>query len=87
MYTEKELMEKASNLSFKNRDMIRKSSKCGCYSCCQIYDAEYVWEYVDAGMTALCPMCYIDSVLPDACGIDLDEKLLERLKEKWFGDN
>ena len=84
MYTEKELMEKASELSFKNRDMVDKSSKCGCYACCQIYDAKYVWEYVDDGETALCPMCYMDSVLADASGVQLDVIELEHLRYKWF---
>lgn len=84
MYTEKELMEKASELSFKNRDMVDKSSKCGCYACCQIYDAKYVWEYVDDGETALCPICYIDSVLPDASGVKLNNTILNKLRKKWF---
>lgn len=84
MYTEKELLEKASELSFKNREMVEKSGQCGCYYCCKIYDAKLVWEYVDDDKTALCPMCYIDSVLPDACGVKLEKKVLEKLREKWF---
>lgn len=82
MLNEKELLEKASELSFKNREMVEKSSKCGCYYCCKIIDTKLVWEYIDDGETALCPMCYINSVLPDACGMKLDEGMLEKLREK-----
>lgn len=84
MHSENELLEKACELSFKNREMVEKSAKCGCYNCCKIYDAKLVWEYVDDGETALCPMCYIDSVLPDTCGVKLDGEMLKKLQEKWF---
>lgn len=83
---QKEILELASNASFQNEGLVKKSKKCGCYSCLEIYEAVKVVQYIDdKGIgTARCPYCGIDAVIPDASGIVLEEKLLQSLQEKWF---
>ena len=35
------------------------------------------------GKTAHCPKCEYDSVIGDACGLELTNELLKKLKEYW----
>ena len=36
------------------------------------------------GITALCPLCGIDSVIPEAPGAPLTTGLLEEMRAHWF---
>jgi hypothetical protein len=61
---------------------------CGCFYCLETFPAEEVEEYVDKFcgecITALCPRCGIDAVLPDADWKDLSRELLEKLHLRAF---
>ncbi len=67
-----------------NREEIEHSQYCGCIYCERIYQAEDIDDYIDNGQTALCPYCDCDSVIGDGSGIELNEKLLDKLNKKYF---
>lgn len=52
-----------SQRSFKGRIELEKAEKCGCFYCLHIYSPKDVIEYVDNKLTAICPLCGIDSVV------------------------
>ena len=57
----------------RHRDQIERSATCGCFYCLAMFPPAEILDWVDgpldagldAGVTALCPRCGIDSVLPD----------------------
>jgi hypothetical protein len=55
----------AMNKSFHNRSLVELAQKCGCYSCCNTFDTNSIKEWTDDNDTAICPICNIDSVIPD----------------------
>ena len=74
----------AAQLAFKNRAAVEKSEACGCYYCGQIFPGKEVKEYTDAGMTALCPHCGVDSVLSSAQNVAVCEDTLKKSHDFWF---
>ena len=75
----------ASETSIHNRPKIQESCFVGCYYCRNQYHASLIKEYIDeAEDTAICPMCGIDAVLPDASGLPVTEiRYLEHMH--WYG--
>ena len=61
-------LQTAHKLSYKNKDTIQSSTKCGCFYCLEIYDtniltpADFVAES-DGSFTVFCPKCGIDAVI------------------------
>ena len=64
-----------------NEDWVRNSSVSACFYCYAFFPSEQVDEWWDrfGRMTAVCPCCGIDSVLPEAPGILLDETLVRTM--------
>ncbi len=83
--------QRLHDLSFENEKLLLESSKCGCYYCGRIFSPSEVTEWINDlhGRTALCPYCGIDAVLQEAAdgSYVLDEKLLRRMNNLWFGLN
>lgn len=50
--------------SFKNRESLDEHAQCSCYSCQQVIEVTKVTSYVDGGLTAICPECRVDALLP-----------------------
>ncbi len=82
-------------LSSNHRELIAKSSLCGCFYCEKMFKPPEIRAWVDRsdpvesdglGQTALCPYCGIDSVIPDSAGSDLTPDLLARMKTNYFGN-
>lgn len=81
------------NLSSSHRDAVLKSDRCGCFYCGSFFPASEVEEWtIEPGfgaVTALCPRCEIDAVLPSSAvkeaGFELDPALLSQMKDYWFG--
>ncbi len=71
--------------SYKNKEEILNSKVCGCFYCGSIFSATEISDWVmDNPPTAQCPHCCIDSVIGDASGIDVTEKLLNELHKRYF---
>jgi len=68
--------------SFKNREAIAAGERCGCFHCLAEFAPGEIREWADDGMTALCPRCGIDSVIPLAPGIDA--AFLEHMQARWW---
>ena len=71
--------------SYKNKEILLKSTDCGCFSCVTIFPPSSIKRWIDNGETAMCPFCGVDAVLGDATESVTLARLRE-LKEYWFGD-
>jgi hypothetical protein len=75
--------------SARHRVEVMAAENCGCFYCCAQFVPREITDWVDpvsddmqAGTTALCPKCGIDSVIPMEAGIDAE--FLRRMKRHWF---
>jgi hypothetical protein len=53
-----------SDNSRHNRSRMIPGTICGCFHCQTIFLAEEVSRWIDDELTALCPRCGVDAVLP-----------------------
>lgn len=76
-----------------HRDLLARSDKAGCFYCKAIFAPSEIKHWIDApqdsgdldsGVTALCPRCGIDAVLPSAAPISLTPELLAEMRRFWF---
>jgi hypothetical protein len=76
-----------------NREALAHSRQAGCFSCLEIYPANEVTDWCGektrdtgaiVGVTALCPRCGVDALLPSAT-VDLTPSVLARMKRRWLG--
>jgi hypothetical protein len=81
------LLKDAHKQCSYHRDAVMSSDRCGCFYCLEVYPPTEVREWTDAGQTALCPKCGIDSVLASASGYPLEGAFMQEMYEHWFGDH
>ena len=81
-----------------HREFLAQSERAGCFFCLSIFPPAEIREWIDepdttpgatgapvpGGVTALCPRCGIDAVLPSA-KVALDTGLLREMAEHFFG--
>ncbi len=69
-----------------NQSDLRQSQRAGCFYCLAVFDAKEVKEWIPdkTDMTALCPRCGIDSVIPENAGFPLTEEFLREMYDHWF---
>jgi hypothetical protein len=87
-------LEQIHKASSRHRERIERSTICGCFYCLAAYPPGEIKDWVDGardgedldkGVTALCPRCGIDSVLPDdVSGAPITPELLEAMHAYWF---
>lgn len=80
----REEMKRLHSYTLRNRKEIEASDNCVCISCCEVFYASDVEDYIDEGETALCPICGIDAVIGDCTGISMDSKTLNELNKEFF---
>lgn len=80
----KEEMKRIHSHTLRNRKEIEASKTCGCISCCEIFNASEVEDYIDEGETSLCPICGIDAVIGDSTGVSMDSNTLSELNKEFF---
>lgn len=80
------ILKDAHKYSSCHEELIRKSEKCGCFSCNRIFPAYEVEDFLkdSGGRTATCPRCFMDTVLPDSCPYELTEEFLKQMGKRWF---
>jgi len=71
--------------AFKSREELMNSDICGCFYCLKMFPPNQIKDWVDDGLTALCPECSIDSVIGSASGFTIDITLLREMEKYWFG--
>jgi len=75
----------AHKCSIQHRRQIKASKFCGCFHCRRIFPRNEVRQWMDAGTTAICPLCGIDSVIGDASGFPVTKDFLTKMCQVWFG--
>ena len=73
-------IDNVTRFSFNNVEELDRTEMCGCYFCIRIFPVSEVTDFVDNGITALCPNCDIDAILPGVTSIPF----LEAACERWF---
>jgi hypothetical protein len=78
----------------RHRDQVQRSRQCGCFYCLATFTPGEIRDWVDppdseenepSGVTALCPRCGIDAVLPDDIpGAPITASLLAEMRCYWF---
>jgi hypothetical protein len=76
-------LDQAHEYSSNHKKMVLNSKKVGCFYCLRTYRPSKIKEWIDAGETALCGFCGIDSVLPSFYGMTGPE-FLQAMYDKWF---
>jgi hypothetical protein len=69
---------------FRNREELQSSRVAGCFYCLRRFAPEEIDVWHDAGITAECPYCNIDSVIGDASGIPMSDDFLEAMHARFF---
>ncbi len=79
---------RAHRHSIKHREEILASDLCGCFYCLEVFPPSTIGTWVDmsndAGQTALCPHCSVDSVIGSKSGYSLTDEFLRRMHTHWF---
>ena len=80
---------KAHEHCTNNKRELENSKKCACLYCFDFYDPKEILEDKDAmwadESTALCAKCGIDSVIGDASGFPIGDKIfIELMGFEWF---
>jgi hypothetical protein len=87
-------LESIHKYSMRHRALLERSERAGCFYCEVIFAPAEITEWVDGsqvetgntddGVTALCPHCGIDAVLPSAAPIPLDAGMLREMHYHFF---
>lgn len=81
-------LEALQRLSSRNRESVQGTRQCGCFHCLRTFEASAIKEWVPESdgleVTALCPFCGIDSVLPARVGAPIDADILKAMHAYWF---
>ena len=87
-------LESIHKHSSKHRDILAHSERAGCFYCQTFFPPAEIMDWADGpqvdtgdtanGITALCPRCGIDAVLPSAAPIALDETVLAEMHHYFF---
>lgn len=82
--------------SAHHRRELEASALCGCFYCLATFVPAAIEEWIDepldasedsewdAGVTALCPCCGIDSVIGSASGFPITAEFLTDMHSRWF---
>jgi hypothetical protein len=80
----------------RHRDLLAKSEAAGCFHCGAIFAPSEIVDWIDeppapqsgsvtaGGVTALCPRCGMDAVLPSVT-VTLSSELLVQMANHYFG--
>ena len=87
-------LESIHKHSSRHRELLARSERAGCFYCQRFFSPSEITEWVDGhqvetgdtadGVTALCPHCGIDAVLPSSAPIPLDAATLAQMHQRFF---
>ena len=81
---------KAHEFSSNHMDKLKNDKVCGCFCCLAIYSPSKIKEWIkanndcDKNGTAICPYCYVDSVIGESSGFPITKEFLKKMNEHWF---
>lgn len=87
-------LESIHRFSSRHRSLLAQSDRAGCFHCQRLFRPDEVEDWIDGrqvdtgdtadGVTALCPYCGIDAVLPSAAPIPLSAETLAEMRTYFF---
>ena len=80
---------KAHSACTGNEESVKKSKQCGCFFCGRIYAPGEIKEWCGEGggeKTAICPYCFVDSVIGDESGYPVTKEFLGEMYQVFFGE-
>lgn len=77
-------LHKAHKHCSMNKKALANSQVAGCFYCCKIFSPKLIKEWIDSGKTAICPLCGIDSVLPESNDYTIEPEFLKEMASEWF---
>jgi hypothetical protein len=85
----KDQLQRAHQASVFNRALVQACSQVGGFYCLAILPVESVKRWCDSrpksDLTALCPLCRIDALLPEAAGFPLTRQFIVAMQAFWSG--
>ncbi len=72
--------------SLKNLPQLGGASGAACFHCLRFFPVERIFRWTDEGLTALCPHCAVDAVLPVSPGFPVSPELLGLMHRVFFED-
>ena len=84
-----EYLRTAHKHSSNNKKEILESEVCCCFNCLQTFYPKEIFNWCDEdnpnGATAMCPYCYVDSVIGSKSGYPVnDPNFAEEMYRYWF---
>lgn len=74
-----------------NKEQVIKAHTCGCFFCKKIFLSTEIqrWEFNRYGVTALCPYCEKDAIVPESESgeYELSQSLLEEMHIRYFPES
>src|SRR4051812_49015519 len=77
-----------------HRELMERSERAGCFHCQKIFSPVEIVAWIEGrqletnnledGVSALCPRCGVNTVLPSAADIVLDRSLLAAMRYHYF---
>lgn len=83
---------KAHRFSCNHKPELEKDNICGCFYCLKIFKPSEIEDWLfgdndcDRRGTAVCPYCFVDSVIGESSGFPITKEFMEIMNERWFGD-
>jgi len=77
-------LQRAFSHASRHRASINASSLCGCFFCKSLFHPIAITDWIETGITALCPKCRTPSVIGSASGFIITEAFLEEMRQRWF---
>lgn len=77
-------LEELHKMTLQNKELLKKASHIGCFSCGNRIEYKDIEFYIDRIMTAICPYCSVDSLIPlDSRKENEQDKLLKDMHEYY----
>ncbi len=87
-------LESIHTFASQHRKLLSLSKHAGCFHCCATFAPSEIVEWIDEPrgatgesaerVTALCPRCGIDAVLPSLSYYPLTDAMLAEMQHHWF---
>ncbi|MEI0510176.1 cytoplasmic protein [Brachyspira intermedia] len=81
-----EKLLKIHKLSSNHKELLIKEDICGCFYCVSIFSPKLITDWIEDenDLTAICPYCGIDSIIPNHSDYQLNKELLEEMRKHFF---
>jgi len=82
-----EKYNKLHKLSFQNEKLLKEAKQCACFYCGKRFRVLEIKDWIEDknGLTAQCPYCQIDSVVPTIVdNKEVTDEDLKKMNKYWF---